>query len=85
MMDYWPLTGLSNDQISKAFLTSIEEEITQLKTRDLEKFGEEKNPVLTHEKVCALIHHPPIPGHYTAIGCHSCHNPQKKMSRIKCD
>ena len=26
MMDYWTLTGLSNDQISKAFLASIEEE-----------------------------------------------------------
>lgn len=54
MMDYWALTGLSNDQISQTFLTSIEEELTQLKLKDLQKFGEEKNPVLTHEKVCSI-------------------------------
>jgi hypothetical protein len=55
MMDYWTLTGLSNDQISKAFLASIEEEITRLKENDLQTYGEEKNPVLTHEKVCSCI------------------------------
>ena len=52
MMDYWTLTGLSNDQISQTFLRSVEEELTYLKSKDLRKFGEEKNPVLTHEKVC---------------------------------
>lgn len=53
MMDYWALTGLSNDQISQTFLTSVEEELTHLKSKDSQKFGEEKNPVLTHEKVCS--------------------------------
>ena len=53
MMDYWTLTGLSNDQISQTFLTSIEEELTHLKAKDSQEFGEEKNPVLTHEKVCS--------------------------------
>ena len=55
MMDFWQLTGLSNDQISQKFLKSIDEEIKQLKENDLEKYGEEKNPVTTHEKVCKSI------------------------------
>ena len=51
MMDYWTLTGYTNDKISEAFLTSVEEEIARLKTIDLQNFGESKNPVITHEKV----------------------------------
>ena len=54
MMDYWSLTGLTNDQISQAFLTSVDEEITRLKEIDIQKYGEEKNPIRTHEKVSLL-------------------------------
>lgn len=55
MMDYWTLTGLSNQQISEAFLTSIQEEIDRLREMDVQEYGEEKNPVVTHEKVRCFV------------------------------